>query len=84
MSVGYFKRVRAGRHAMEQEMRTVLIATLGVFLTIVAFADDAFARRIRVSGYDYLGPSVYCVLEPRLVWTGIGMGYQRIWVTACY
>ena len=65
-------------------MRTVLIATLGMFLTIVAFVDDAFAHRIRVSGYDYLGPSVYCVLEPRLVWVGLGMGYQRIRVRACY
>ena len=66
-------------------MRTVLIATLGMLLIVVAFVDDAFAQRIRgVAGYDYSTPSIYCVLEPRAVWTGLGMGYQRVWVTVCY
>jgi hypothetical protein len=68
---------------MERKMRTVLIASLGVLLTIVAVVDDAFAHRIR-GGAGYLGPSVYCVSEPRFVWTGLGMGYQRIRVRVCY
>jgi hypothetical protein len=69
---------------MEQDMRTVLIATFGVLLTLVACVDDAFAHRFRVGGNGLFGPSVYCVVKPRPVWTGIGMGYQRIWVTVCY
>jgi hypothetical protein len=72
---------------MGKEMRTVLIATLGMLLINVAFVDDVFAQRIRgVAKYSngVYGYSAYCVLEPRAVWVGLGIGFQKLWITVCY